>query len=73
MTFRQAKELGAHVRKGEKGALVVYANTITRTEENQQTGEEEERAIPFMRVTPCSTSSRSRICRRTTPPRPARA
>ena len=32
MTFRQAKELGAHVRKGEKGELVVYANTITRTE-----------------------------------------
>ncbi len=25
MTFRQARELGAHVRKGEKGALVVYA------------------------------------------------
>lgn len=49
MTFRQAKELGAHVRKGEKGALVVYANTITRTEENQQTGEEEGRAIPFMK------------------------
>jgi antirestriction protein ArdC len=29
MTFRQAKELGAHVKKGEKGSLVVYANTIT--------------------------------------------
>ena len=25
MTFRQAKELGGHVRKGEKGSLVVYA------------------------------------------------
>ncbi len=25
MTFRQARDLGAHVRKGEKGALVVYA------------------------------------------------
>lgn len=32
MTFRQAKELRAHVKKGEKGTLVVYANTITRTE-----------------------------------------
>ena len=30
MTFRQAHELGGHVRKGEKGALVVCANTITR-------------------------------------------
>lgn len=48
MTFRQAKELGANVRKGEKGELVVYANTITRTEENSD-GEEIEHAIPFMK------------------------
>src|SRR5580658_7394786 len=27
MTFRQAGELNAHVRKGEKGSLVVFANT----------------------------------------------
>ena len=33
MTFKQAPELDAHVRKGEKGSLVVYANSITRTEE----------------------------------------
>ena len=26
MTFKQALELGAHVRKGEKGSLVVYAD-----------------------------------------------
>jgi antirestriction protein ArdC len=32
MTFRQALELDAHVRKGEKGSLAVYANSITRTE-----------------------------------------
>ncbi|HEX5430954.1 MAG TPA: ArdC-like ssDNA-binding domain-containing protein [Bryobacteraceae bacterium] len=32
MTFKQALELDAHVRKGEKGSLVVYANSITRTE-----------------------------------------
>jgi antirestriction protein ArdC len=49
MTFRQARELGAHVRKGEKGALVVYANTVTRTEIDEQTGEESERDIPFMK------------------------
>jgi len=48
MTFRQAKELGGHVRKGEKGELVVYANTITRKEENDD-GEEIEQAIPFMK------------------------
>jgi antirestriction protein ArdC len=49
MTFKQALELGAHVRKGEKGALVVYANTITRSEIDEQTGEESERDIPFMK------------------------
>ena len=49
MTFRQAQELGAHVRKGEHGSLVVYANTITQTETNAKTGEDEEKAIPFMK------------------------
>jgi hypothetical protein len=39
MTFRQALELDAHVRKGEKGSLVVYANSITRTEHDDKTGE----------------------------------
>jgi antirestriction protein ArdC len=48
-TFRQAKELGGHVRKGEKGELVVYANTLTRTETDEKTGEEVEHAIPFMK------------------------
>ncbi|MCR9196531.1 MAG: zincin-like metallopeptidase domain-containing protein [Hyphomonas sp.] len=49
MTFKQAKELGAHVRKGERGNSVVYANTITKTEE-QDDGSEEERTIPFMKA-----------------------
>jgi antirestriction protein ArdC len=48
MTFKQALELDAHVRKGEKGSLVVYANALTRTEENEQ-GELEERSIPYMK------------------------
>ncbi|MFO1154814.1 MAG: zincin-like metallopeptidase domain-containing protein [Rhodospirillales bacterium] len=48
MTFRQAKQLGACVRKGEKGSLVVYADKITRTERNDN-GEDVERQIPFMR------------------------
>ena len=48
MTFKQAQELGAHVRKGESGHLVVYANTITKTEESEN-GEQEERQIPFMK------------------------
>lgn len=49
MTFRQAQELCAHVRKGEHGSLVVYANTITKIETNEKTGEDEEREIPFMK------------------------
>lgn len=48
MTFKQAQELGAHVRKGEKGNLVVYANTITKTETDDN-GQESERDIPFMK------------------------
>jgi len=34
MTFKQAVDLNAHVRKGEKGSLVVYANTFVRSEED---------------------------------------
>jgi antirestriction protein ArdC len=49
MTFRQASELDAHVRKGEKGSLVVYANAITRTEHDDKTGEDTEHEIPYMK------------------------
>jgi antirestriction protein ArdC len=48
LTFKQAIELGGHVKKGESGELVVYANTITRTETDDK-GEETEREIPFMK------------------------
>jgi antirestriction protein ArdC len=48
MTFKQAIELNAHVRKGEKGSLVVYANSITKTEDDGS-GNEVEREIPFMK------------------------
>ena len=41
-------ELDAHVRKGEHGSLVVYANSITKTETNDK-GEDTEREIPFMK------------------------
>jgi len=49
MTYRLATELNAHVRKGEKGSLVVYANTITRTEHDDKTGEDIEHEIPYMK------------------------
>ncbi|MEZ0018211.1 ArdC family protein [Sinorhizobium fredii] len=49
MTFRQALELGGHVRKGEKGSPVVYANSIVKTEIDEKTGGEADVTIPFMK------------------------
>jgi antirestriction protein ArdC len=50
ITFRQAKaEWNAHVRRGEKGSLIVYASSIHKVERNQETGEESERSIPFLK------------------------
>jgi antirestriction protein ArdC len=49
MTFKQALEYKAHVRKGEKGSLVVYADKLAKTETDKTTGEEVERIIPFMK------------------------
>jgi antirestriction protein ArdC len=48
LTYKQAQTLGAQVRKGEQGELVVYANRITKIETGE-TGEETERAIPFLK------------------------
>jgi antirestriction protein ArdC len=48
MTYRQASELGAQVRKGEHGSLVVYADRITKTEQNAA-GEAIEREIPYLK------------------------
>jgi antirestriction protein ArdC len=49
MTFRQALELGAHVRKGETGSTVVYANRVTKSE-TADNGDEVEREIPFLKT-----------------------
>jgi antirestriction protein ArdC len=48
LTYKQAAELGGQVRKGEKGSLVVYANTFTKTGTDEQ-GAETETEIPFMK------------------------
>jgi antirestriction protein ArdC len=48
LTYKQAQEKGAQVRKGEKGSLVVFASSMTRTETGD-TGEENERNIPFLK------------------------
>jgi len=49
MTFKQATQLDAHIRKGEKGSLVVYADSITRKETDEKTGDETDREIPFLK------------------------
>lgn len=48
MTYRQAQELGGFVRKGESGSLVVYADRISRSEDDEN-GESVERSIPFLK------------------------
>ncbi len=48
LTFKQAQELGAHVKKGEHGSLTVYADRFTKTD-TSESGEETERSIPFLK------------------------
>lgn len=49
MTYKQAEALGAHVRKGERGATVVYANTVVETEVDDR-GDEVEQSLPFLKA-----------------------
>ena len=50
-TFRQALSLGGHVRKGERGTTVVYADRFVPSEEKRRAAEtgEEAQAIPFLK------------------------
>lgn len=49
MTFLQATELGAHVRKGETGSLVVYARSITVDEDTGDEDADTERQLHFLK------------------------
>lgn len=51
LTFRQALSLGGHVRKGERGTTVVYADRFVPAEEQRRASEndEEAQAIPFLK------------------------
>jgi len=51
LTFRQALSLGGHVRKGERGTTVVYADRFIPTDEKRRAAEtgEEAQAIPFLK------------------------
>lgn len=48
MTFKQAKELGADVRKGSRGTPVVFADRTTKTE-TEADGRETERGFYFLK------------------------
>jgi antirestriction protein ArdC len=49
MTFKQAIELGAAVRKGETGSTVVFASRFTKAEADGKGGETD-REIPFLKA-----------------------
>jgi antirestriction protein ArdC len=51
LTFRQALSLGGHVRKGERGATVVYTDRVVPNDEKRRAAEtgEEAQAIPFLK------------------------
>ncbi|MBR0794946.1 DUF1738 domain-containing protein [Bradyrhizobium jicamae] len=51
LTFRQALSLGGHVRKGERGTTVVYADRFVPVDEKQRASEngDEAQAIPFLK------------------------
>ena len=51
LTFRQALGLGGHVRKGEKGTTVVYADRFIPDEERRRAAEDgdEPQAVPFLK------------------------
>ncbi len=51
LTFRQALALGGHVRKGERGTTVVYADRFIPDDEKKRAAEtgEDAQAIPFLK------------------------
>jgi len=51
LTFRQALKIGAHVKKGEKGTTVVYADRFVPYRERQRAAEtgDQPDAIPFLK------------------------
>jgi len=51
LTFRQALSLGGHVRKGERGTTVVYADRFVPNDEKKRAAEtgETAQAIPFLK------------------------
>ena len=76
LTFRQALALGGHVRQGEKGTTVVYADRFIPHGERARADEagEEPEAIPFLKrftvfnADQCAGSPGRGLRRRAAPP-----
>ena len=49
LTFKQAKQIGGSVRKGERGTPCIFWKFLTRDTENPVTGETETKQIPLIR------------------------
>jgi antirestriction protein ArdC len=51
LTYRQALALGGHVRRGEQGTTVVYADRFVPSDERRRASEtdEEAQAVPFLK------------------------
>jgi antirestriction protein ArdC len=49
LTFKQAKQLGGSVRKGERGTPCILWKWINRSDENAETGDTETKQIPLIR------------------------
>ena len=72
LTFRQALGLGGHVRKGERGTTVVYADRFTPDDEKSaRRGDRRRGAVPsrFSSVLPSSTRTSAMACPRGSLPR----
>ena len=48
LTFRQAQQLGGHVKKGEKSSPVVYASSFKKNDEDDE-GQQVERDVYFLK------------------------
>ncbi len=50
LTFKQALDMGGHVRKGEKGTLGIYFDAFDKTEPRDGDGEPEKRRVAFAKA-----------------------
>ena len=48
-TYKQARSVGAQVRRGERGTHIVFFKALTVTEKSAETGEEKSKRVPMIR------------------------